>query len=53
MVTRGEGKKGMCKSGEGEWELQASNNGMNNEYEKYSMGKLDNGIVKVLYGDRW
>lgn len=47
MVTRGEKNRGMGKMGEGEWEIQPSRN------TSHSIGNLVNGIVIVLFGDRW
>ena len=43
----------MDKTGEGEWEVQASSYGMNKSGdERYSIGNTVNGTVIVLYDDR-
>ena len=51
MVARGKGGSRMGKMGEGDWEVQASSNGMNKSWaERHNTGNIVNGIVITLYG---
>ena len=53
MGTRGEGDGGMGRMGEGEWEIQASIMEWVSHGDKgHNMGKMVNGMVIALYGDR-